>query len=159
MRRAAAVLAPLLAAPWAALLAAPLAALLAGCGSNELSDIQLRDRAAAVCAAARRQTDRIAMPQAPAQGAAFLTRGIAAFRPELARLRSLRPPADLAGDYRTSVDAFSRELADLELTVHSLHAGEDPVVAIRTLQRRLVPIESTEDRAWGTLQVPACMNR
>jgi hypothetical protein len=140
------------------MLAPLLAALIAGCGSSELSDIQLRNRVAALCAAATSQTGRIATPQAPAHGAAFLTRGIAVFKPELARLRSLRPPADLAGHYRTSIDALSRELANLELTVDSLHAGEDPVVAIRTLQHRLRPLESTEDRAWGALQVPACLD-
>jgi hypothetical protein len=150
MRRRGAVLAPLL--------AVPAMVLIAGCGSTGLSDIQVRDRAAALCATATRQTDRIDPPHAPAQGAAFLTRGIAVFNPELARLRSLRPPADLAGNYTTSVDAFSRELADLELAVHSLHAGEDPVLAIRTLQRRLCPIESTQDRAWGALQVPTCLD-
>jgi hypothetical protein len=144
MRRVAAVLAPLL------------AVLIVGCGSTELSDVQLRKRAALVCSTANRQADRIATPPTPAAGIAFLDRGIAVFKPELARLRTLRPPSDLASDYRTSVGAFSQELGELELTVRKLRAGEDPVAAMRLLERWLEPLEATQNQAWNALQVPAC---
>jgi len=147
MSRVVAVIAPLL------------AVLIAGCGSTELSDVQLRKRATEVCSTANRQADRIATAPTPAAGIAFLDRGIAVFKPELARLRTLKPPSDLASDYRTSVGAFSQELSDLELTVHKLRAGEDPVAAIRLLERWLEPLEATENQTWSALQVPACVDR
>jgi hypothetical protein len=143
----------------AALLAAPLAVVIAGCGSTELSDVQLRKHATQVCATANRRADRIATPATPAAGIAFLDRGITVFKPELAKLRALRPPSDLASTYRTSVAALSQELSELELTVHRLHGGADPVSEMQTLQRRLTPLEATEDRAWSALEVPACLDR
>ncbi len=146
MRRVVAVLAPLL------------AVLIAGCGSTELSDVQLRQRAAQLCSKANRTADRIATPTTPAAGIAFLDRGIAVFRPELAKLRAVRPPSDLASTYATSVSAFSHELDDLELTVRKLHAGEDPVAAMRLLERKLEPLEATENEAWSALQVPTCVD-
>ena len=147
MRRIGAVLAPLLAVA------------IAGCGSAEMTDVQLRSHATQLCSAANRQANRIATPAAPAEGVAFLDRGIAVFRPELARLRALRPPNDLAADYDASVGALSRELRDMEITVRKLDRGADPVSAIRILQRDLAPLESTEKRAWSSLQVPACIDR
>jgi hypothetical protein len=147
MRRAGAVLAPLL------------AVLVAGCGSAELSDVQLRNRATRLCSTANRQADRIVTPATPSAAVAYLDRGIAVFRPELARLRTLRPPSDLATVYRTSVGAFSQELSALELTVRKLHGGADPVSAMRTLERHLAPLEATEDTAWTSLHVPACIDR
>ncbi len=147
MRRAGAVLAPLL------------AVLVAGCGSAELSDVQLRNRATRLCSIANRQADRIVTPATPSAAIAYLDRGIAVFRPELARLRKIRPPSDLATVYRTSVGAFSQQLSELELTVRKLHGGADPVSAMRTLERHLAPLEATEDRAWTSLDVPACVDR
>jgi hypothetical protein len=148
MTRAAAALAPLL------------VVLLAGCGSApELSDTQLRVRATSLCSASNRKTARIDTPGSPAAAEAFLKRGIAVLTPELAGLRGLRAPGDLADVYQTSVDAFSRKLDALRSTVGKLRAGQDPVVAMKTLQQRLTPIESTEDGAWSALRVPACLNR
>ena len=147
MRRAGAVLAPLL------------AVVLVGCGSPELSDVQLRKHATQLCSAANRQADRIVTPATPAAAIAYLDRGIAVFRPELAGLRKLRPPSDLATGYSTSVGAFSQELSELESTVRKLHGGADPVSATKTLARRLAPLEATEDRAWSALDVPACLDR
>ncbi len=141
------------------MLAPLLAVVVAGCGSPELSDVQLRSRAAGLCSTANRQAGRIATPATPAAAIAYLDRGIAVFRPELARLRKLRPPSDLASVYGTSVGAFSQQLRELELTVRKLHRGADPVGAIRTLERRLAPLEATEDTAWTSLHVPACLDR
>jgi hypothetical protein len=136
------------------------ALVLAGCGSSpSLSEKQLRNRATALCAAAARKSGRITTPKSPAgDGVVFLNRGIAALKPELAGLRSLRAPDELSDVYRTSLAAFSKKIDALETTVHKLHSGEDPVVAWRTLQEHLAPLEATEDGAWRALQVPACLN-
>jgi hypothetical protein len=142
-----------------AALAPLLAVLVAGCGSAELSDVQLRKRATELCSTANRQTNRIANPPAPAAASGFLDQGITVFRAELARLRKLRPPSDLASTYNTSVDALTGELSDLQFTARKLRAGQDPVVAIRQLERGLEPLEATENRAWSTLDVPACVDR
>lgn len=136
------------------------ALLVAGCGGSvSLSEKQLRSRATALCSAAARRAGRIPTPKAPGgDGIVFLNRGIAAMKPELAGLRTLRAPSELSDVYRTSLVAFSKKIDALEQTVHKLHSGQDPVVAWRTLQQHLSPLEATEDGAWRALQVPACLN-
>lgn len=130
-----------------------------GCGSTPLSTSQLRSGATRVCLLASRQTDRIATPASPAGSDMFLARGIAVLKPELATLRTLRPPSDLADVYATSMNAFANKLRALKDTIRDLSGGEDPVIAIKTLQQELAPIESQENGAWQALQIPACVNR
>lgn len=132
------------------------ALLLPGCGSQSLSGSQLRTRAGRVCTLAQRRLAKVRTPKDPTQARAFLNRGIAILAPELTKLRRLHPPSDLAGDYRTAVDATARELAALRFSVKGLKAGNDPVVAIKTLQQQLAPLEARAAGAWETLALPAC---
>lgn len=131
---------------------------LAGCGSTALSTQQLRSSATRVCTTARAQTNRIPTPAEPAGGTAFLRRGVTVLGPELTQLRSLRPPSDLARTYATALGAFALRLSELRSTVHQLEGGADPVIAIKTLQQHLAPLESQERGAWDSLQIPACGN-
>lgn len=134
--------------------------LLTGCGgSGSLSSSQLRSSATRVCTLANQRSGRIATPQSPADGLLFLKRGVAVLGPELAHLRTLKPSSELAGDYSTSLTAFSSELKTLEKTMHGLSAGADPVLAMKDLQRRLAPLEAREDDAWRKLGISACLNR
>jgi hypothetical protein len=142
-----------------ALLATAAALLLAGCGSKPLSSSQLHDQATRVCALATTQTDQIPTPASPAGSAAFLKRGIAVLAPELNALRALRAPGEVADVYSTSLGAFASKLSDLRHAIHQLSGGEDPVIAVKTLQQQLAPIESQENGAWQALEIPACLNR
>ena len=58
-----------------------------------------------------------------------------------------------------SITSFTKKLSYLTDTVHDLAGGEDPVIAMRTLQQDLAPVEKQEDGAWQTLQITACVNR
>jgi hypothetical protein len=139
---------------------ATLAALaLGGCGSSSLSNTQLSRDASRICAAADRHTDRIPTPTSTADSATFLARGAAALGPELKGLRALRPPSDLAPVYATALSGSAAELSALRATARQLKRGDDPVSAIRTLQRRLTPMESRADDAWHTLKISACVSR
>jgi hypothetical protein len=139
---------------------ATLAALaLGGCGSSSLSNTQLSRDASRICAAANRHTDRIPTPTSTADSATFLARGAAALGPELKGLRALRPPSDLAPVYATALSGSAAELSALRATARQLKRGDDPVSAIRTLQRRLTPMESRADDAWHTLKISACVSR
>lgn len=129
---------------------------LAACGSSGLTDTQLRARATRVCTAASRRTARIPTPDEPAGGTAFISHGLAALAPELAALQRLRAPSDMADDYRRALDATSAELAALRSTLKGLKAGNDPVVAIKTLQQQLTPVEAKAGAAWTALELPAC---
>lgn len=129
-----------------------------GCGSTPLSTSQLRSKATRVCTVATRRTNAIRSPASPAAAAAFLRRGIAVLRPELAQLRALRPPSDLAQVYGISVQAFSGKLLALDAAVRDLDSGADPAPAFKALQQRLTPLESEENGAWQALQVPACVD-
>jgi hypothetical protein len=142
-----------------ALLATAAALLLGGCGSKPLSSSQLHDQATRLCTLATSQTDQIPTPASPAGSATFLKRGIAVLTPELNALRGLRPTGDVADVYSTSLDAFANKLSDLRHAVHELSGGEDPVIAVKTLQQQLAPIESQENGAWQALEIPACLNR
>lgn len=140
------------------LIAVGVALLATGCGSTSLSEKQLRSRATKLCATAAGRAGRIPTPSSAEDSLAFLTRGIDTLKPELAGLRELKAPDDLDDIYQTSLKAFGNKLDALEQTVHKLHSGEDPVVAWKTLQERLGPLESTEDGAWRALDIPACLN-
>jgi hypothetical protein len=132
---------------------------LAGCGgSNTLSTVALRERATRTCNLARRRTNRIATPTLPAEGARFLSRGIAALAPELTVLDLLRPPTGMASDYQRALMASHGELQALRSALNGLRAGNDPVVAIKTLQQQLTPLEARANGAWSSLGLPACAN-
>jgi hypothetical protein len=142
-----------------AVVASVVALAVAGCGGSSESMTRLRAQAGSVCTRALDAGALIRSPAVPASTAAFLRRGIAVLRPELAGLQRLRPPSDQADEYTEAVDELDRELTFLASTVHDLDRGADPVRAIKTLQRRLAPVEAREDAAWRTLDVPACVNR
>jgi hypothetical protein len=135
---------------------AVVALVLAGCGSSSLSADQLRSGATRACNLARKRTDRIPTPTLPSGGGAFLSRGIVALAPELTTLRSLRPPSGMASDYQRALVASENELRALRSALKGLKAGDDPVVAIKTLQQQLAPLESESDGAWQSLGLSAC---
>jgi hypothetical protein len=132
------------------------ALLLGGCGSSSLSNAQLRRKAGRICLTAQRASASITAPTDPAKGQLFLQRGIAALAPQVTALHSLRPSSDLQEQYMTAMRATDRELALLRRALHGLQAGNDPVVAIKTLQDELGPAEDTAARAWHEVEVPAC---
>jgi hypothetical protein len=132
---------------------------IAGCGGSSASMSRLRAEAGRICAHALEQGTAIQPPALPAATAAFLRRGIATLRPELAGLRTLRAPTEQAGAYSEALESLTRELAVLTATVHDLDRGADPLPTIKTLQHRLAPLESGGDAAWRTLGIPECINR
>jgi hypothetical protein len=81
---------------------------------------------------------------------------VAALSPQVAALHRLKPPDDLADDYTAALRATDRELAVLRSTLKGLKAGNDPVVAIKTLQHDLDPAEDAAATAWHAVGVPAC---
>jgi hypothetical protein len=132
---------------------------LTACGGDTLSTRELRSKATNFCTLANKQTIRLAPPTAPTGAAAFISGGAAILRPQLAGLRALHAPSDLAQVYNTAIDGFARKLDALDAAARDLKAGEDPVIAMKTLQTRLTPLEQQEDGAWQALEIPACMNR
>lgn len=125
---------------------------LASCGSTGLSASQLRASAIRLCGAATRRAATIALPEVPSAGQRFLSRGIAALAPEVTELREL----GATGTFRDGVTATSAELATLRSTLKGLRAGNDPVVAIKTLQQQLRVLEQRTASAWAAVGVPAC---
>jgi hypothetical protein len=132
------------------------ALLLSGCGSSSLSNTQLRRKASQICVTAQRSSESIAAPTDPANGEDFLRRGIAALAPPVAALHRLKPSSDLQDAYAAALRATDHELALLRSARRGLTAGNDPVVAIKTLQDELGPAEDAAGRAWHEVDVPAC---
>ncbi len=139
-----------------AALALLLAVALVGCGSSSLSSKQLRSDATRTCTRAGRRLERIPTPKDPSQGASFLRRGIAAIEPELTAMARMRPPNEAARQYGRAQTAARKELAALRSALNGLEAGNDPAVAMKTLQEKLAPVERRASEAWRALGVPAC---
>jgi hypothetical protein len=131
------------------------ALLVAGCGGSGLTMAQVRTRATQICDRAADRMARIRLPSDPAGGAHFLEEGIAALAPEVRGLRALGG----RGQRRAAIDATAAELAALRSSRHGLDAGNDPVVAIKTLQQQLLGDEERANAAWRALKVPACVSR
>jgi hypothetical protein len=140
-------------------LASVAALAVAGCGGSSESTQKFRAQTGRVCTRALEANARIRPPAIPADTTSFLRRGIAALAPELATLRRLRAPSEQAGAYSDALGSLARELTILTGTVHDLDRGADPLPTIKTLQRRLAPVEADGDAAWRTLGVPACVGR
>ena len=90
---------------------------------------------------------------------AFLEEGLAELEPELRRLKSVRTESSDHAVYVGAVDALGREIAEVKRTLSGLAHHQDPALAFAALQRRLAPLESQVNAAWGALQIPACVSR
>ncbi len=135
-------------------LSVPAVLMLAGCG-GALSPAQVRNRATQACDHAADRGAAIRLPEAPSGGQHFLAQGIAVLAPEIRTLRSL----DDHGLIDVAVSSMQDELAALRSSSKGLRAGNDPVVAVKTLQQELVGFEQRANIAWRTLRVPACVSR
>jgi hypothetical protein len=145
---------------WATALALTLMLAIAGCGgSSEMSSRQLRNAAARVCATATQRLNSIPTPQVPSQGASFLRRGIAALRPELAALSAMHPGGELGVHLSKARTATEQELKVLRSSLKGLKAGNDPIVAFKTLQTQLAPLEVQASAAWRAAGVLPCAGR
>jgi hypothetical protein len=130
------------------------ALMLAGCGGG-LTAAQVRNRATLACDRAADRSAGIRLPGAPSGGQRFLAQGIAVLSPEIEALRSLGDH----GPIQVAVAAMQAELAMLRSSLRGLRAGNDPVVAIKTLQQQLAAPELRANTAWRALRVPACVSR
>lgn len=135
-------------------LSVPAVLTLAGCGGG-LSPAQVRNRATQTCDHAADRSAAIRLPEAPSGGQHFLAQGIAVLAPEIRTLRSLDDHGSIDG----AVSAMQAELVALRSSLKGLRAGNDPVVAVKTLQQELVGFEQRANTAWRTLRVPACVSR
>ena len=139
----------------APMLALALAA--AGCGgSSSMSTRQLRTDAGRVCTVATQRLNAIPTPQVPSEGSSFLRRGIAALKPEIGALAALHPTGEMATHLQRAQAATEQELKVLQSTLKGLTAGNDPIVAFKTLETELAPLEKQAGAAWRALGVPAC---
>ena len=127
-----------------------------GCGSGSMSAAELRTAAQRACTDAARRLSQIPAPRTPSAAEAFLRRGVSAMEPEMTALDRLSPTPALAAPYQRARTATGGELDALRSSVNGLKAGNDPAVAIKTLQQELLPLERRARAAWHTVGVPAC---
>ena len=139
-----------------AALAVIVAVAVSGCGSDSLSAAQLRTAALRACTTAARRLSQIPAPRTPSAAEAFLRRGVSALEPELTALDRLSPGPDLAAHYERARATTHREVDALRSTISGLKAGNDPAVAIKSLQQQLRPLERRAHVAWHAVGVPAC---
>lgn len=132
---------------------------LSACGSDRLSDNQLRSQASAICARTAQAIDNVPVPNTPDQGGRFLRRGLLQLGPQLTRLRALRAPTDLDPEYQQALTSANRELATISTYEERIRGGADVIDTFRALETTLTPIVENENRAWTDLELPACLRR
>jgi len=141
----------------ACLPALALVLVVAGCGgSSDTSARQLRNGAGHACTVAAQRLNAIPTPQVPSQGASFLRGGIAALQSEITELSSMHPGGTAGVHFRAARTATEHEVKALQSSLKGLKAGNDPIVAIKTLQTQLAPLEKEAKVAWQALSIPAC---
>lgn len=135
------------------------AAALGGCGGSDLSPAALRARADPICRQANAREKRIRTPSELAQAKPFLRAGIAALAPELRQLQRLHARGSATSVYRRALNGVAAELRELRESVRALEHGAETVLTVKTLQRRLAPVERDADEAWRSLRIRDCLSR
>lgn len=143
----------------ALLLVVALALVLGACGEDSLDAGQLRSQAGAICTRATRATDRVAVPAAPDQGARFLAQGLAQLRPAAARLRALKAPQELRGQYDRAVQLAGQEIALIARHERAITHGGDPADAFHQLAAAMQPLTTEENAYWRALDIPSCVRQ
>ena len=110
-------------------------AIVAGCGgggdddtSGSLSAAEFRTQADAICQTSNDSLATLTEPTASsssAEVAAFLTAGLEATDAEIAKLRALDPPADLAGELDQALDLLEQRQTRIRAVADRVAAGED----------------------------------
>jgi hypothetical protein len=150
---------PRRAAPPALAIAAALLLNLTACGDERLTTAELQARATAICAQAAAATDRIAVPNTPAQGERFLREGLAQLRPAVAQLGGLQAPERLRARDARALRLARREVALIAAHARAIAHGDDVIDTYRRLDAALEPLVREENAAWRGLGVPACVRR
>jgi hypothetical protein len=131
-----------------------------GCGGGPSGSAKrLQVQASRICGAANQRAARIRPPKLGPGDRTFLVRGIGVLAPELTQLRTLRVPGEDRSVYGAAVSTMAAEIGVLRRGVAALDRGQDPALVYAALERRLRPLEARADRAWGALQIPACVSR
>jgi hypothetical protein len=68
----------------------------------------------------------------------------------------MHPGRDLAAHFQSARATTGQELKVLQSSLTGLKAGNDPIVAIKTLEAQLAPLEKQARTAWQALSIPAC---
>lgn len=135
---------------------AAIAITVSGCGSESPSAAQVRTAAQRACTDAAHRLSRIPAPRKPSDAEAFLRRGVSVLQPEMTALDRVSPAPEQAARYTRARSATRGEVDALRSTIKGLQAGNDPAVAIKTLQQDLVPLQRQANAAWHALGIPAC---
>lgn len=149
----------LLAAIAAVVVVLLLALIVRSCGEDTLSADELRTQAAAICVRTTEATDRIAVPNEPAGGGRFLREARLQLATAQRRLRALKAPEELAGDYDRAVQLAAREVGLIWRHEQLIERGEDVIPTFRSLQQELGPVVVEENDLWRRLDVAACLRR
>jgi hypothetical protein len=123
-----------------------------------MSGRELRAQATRACGVTTQRLRGIPTPKLPSDAAGFLRGGIGALQTELAALAALHPDGELGQQFDRARKATQEEVATLQSSLKGLKTGNDPIVAIKTLQAQLLPLEKRATAAWLALKIPACVD-
>lgn len=108
-------------------------ALIAGCGGGSddtLSADEFRAQADAICADTTREGDALAEPTSAAEVLAYLQEGQRVQGAGLEKLKELKPPSDLEGDWQKALDLQDERTEAIDGAITRIEGGEDPEAVV-----------------------------
>ena len=108
-------------------------ALIAGCGGGSddaLSADEFRAQADAICADTSRETDALPAPVSPDDLLQYLKDGQAASGAGLEKLKELKPPSDLEGDWQKILDLHDQRTEAIDAAIARIEGGESPQAVV-----------------------------
>lgn len=141
-------------------------AIVAGCGggggddtSASLSAAEFRTQADAICQTSKDAIAALTEPTSSSTGpqvAAFLTAGLKATDAEIADLRALDPPSDLAGDLDQALDLLEQRQTRIRAVADRVAAGEDSQTVIGQANDEIDNLNKQADAKAKELGLTVC---
>jgi hypothetical protein len=132
---------------------------IAGCGGGgdgELTAEEYRNAADDICRQFEERTDALEEPTSEEGVVAFLEAGLAINREQLAELRDLEPPDDLAEAHDAAMGFLDEQLTGIQEASDRIKDGESPAEVIADLSPRIDEAQEKADERARELGLTVC---
>jgi len=147
--------------PLAALAVVGAAAAIAGCGGGgdsdgALSAEEFRTQADAICAEANTRLDTLDEPTQADQVLGFLQSGLTVQKEQLAKLKALQPPSDLAGTFDEATGLLDQQTAAIQGAADRIAGGESAEAVIADVDAQIDSLNDQADAKAKELGLEVC---
>lgn len=136
-------------------------ALIAGCGGgsdDSLSADEFRAQADAICADTTRETDALTAPTSADGVLQYLKDGQAASDTGLDKLKELKAPSDLDGDWQKALELHQQRAELINGAITRIENGEDPQTVINAVDDEVSQTNDELDGLAKDLGLKACVD-